>query len=133
MRAPQARDGRTCFRRLAFGSQSVAQSNGGNGADFVRPQIYRSDVQKRANAVLALLPLTVTPDLSASTLGIRNGATGDPSLSMILGFNQLTSLGAGIEIDTGAVTKLFSRLRMVARYAFGKDVTGASLGLALSF
>nr|WP_321937886.1 MULTISPECIES: hypothetical protein [unclassified Paraburkholderia] len=51
----------------------------------------------------------------------------------ILGFNQLTSLGAGIEIDTGAVTKLFSRLRIVARYAFGKDVTGASLGVALSF
>ena len=51
----------------------------------------------------------------------------------ILGFNQLTSLGAGIEIDTGAVTKLFSRLRIVARYAFGKDVTVASLGLALSF
>ena len=51
----------------------------------------------------------------------------------ILGFNQLTSLGAGIEIDTGAVTKLFSRLRIVARYAFGKDVSGASLGLALSF
>lgn len=55
------------------------------------------------------------------------------SQANILGFNQLTSLGAGIEIDTGAVTKLFSRLRFVARYAFGKDVTGVSLGIALSF
>lgn len=50
------------------------------------------------------------------------------SQANILGFNQLTSLGAGIEIDTDTVTKLF-----VARYAFGRDITGASLGLALSF
>lgn len=40
------------------------------------------DVQKRANAVLALLSFSVTPDLSASSLGIRNGETGNPSLSM---------------------------------------------------
>jgi len=70
-------------------------------------------------------PLRYVLELSHSTyLG---------SQANILGFNQLTSLGAGIEIDTGDVTKLFSRLRIVARYAFGKDVTGASLGLALSF
>ncbi|WP_321844876.1 hypothetical protein [Paraburkholderia bannensis] len=70
-------------------------------------------------------PLRYVLELSHSTyLG---------SQADILGFNQLTSLGAGIEIDTGAITKLFSRLRIVARYAFGKDITGASLGLALSF
>ncbi|WP_248295251.1 hypothetical protein [Paraburkholderia sp. UYCP14C] len=70
-------------------------------------------------------PLRYVLELSHSTyLG---------SQANILGFNQLTSLGVGIEIDTGAVTKLFSRLRIVGRYAFGKDITGASLGIALSF
>jgi hypothetical protein len=70
-------------------------------------------------------PLRYVLELSHSTyLGAQ---------ANILGFNQLTSLGAGLEIDTGAVTKLFSRVRLVARYAFGKDITGASLGLALSF
>jgi hypothetical protein len=70
-------------------------------------------------------PLRYVLELSHSTyLG---------SQADILGFNQLTSLGLGLEVDTGATTKLFSRFRMVARYAFGKDVTGVSLGLALSF
>jgi hypothetical protein len=70
-------------------------------------------------------PLRYVLELSHSTyLG---------SQADILGFNHLTSLGIGLEIDTGAVTKLFSRLRIVGRYAFGKDITGASLGIALSF
>lgn len=105
--------------------QSFGSSSGVRGAaDAESTNLYA-----RWRAPTGLLafhrPLRYVLELSHSTyLG---------SQADILGFNQLTSLGAGVEIDTGAVTKLFSRLRIVARYAFGKDVTGVSVGLALSF
>lgn len=46
------------------------------------PTFARPDAQKRANQVLAVLSFTVTPELSASTLGIHNGSSGNPSLNM---------------------------------------------------
>lgn len=104
----------------SFGSSSAVRGS----ADAQSTNLY---ARWRAPTGLLVLhrPLRYVLELSHSTyLG---------SQANILGFNQLTSLGAGIEIDTGAVTKLFSRFRIVARYAFGKDITGASLGLALSF
>lgn len=104
----------------SFGSSSAVRGS----ADAESTNLY---ARWRAPTGLLVLhrPLRYVLELSHSDyLG---------SQANILGFNQLTSLGAGLEIDTGAVTKLFSRLRIVARYAFGKDVTGASLGLALSF
>ncbi|SFL87890.1 hypothetical protein [Variovorax sp. OV329] len=52
----------------------------------------------------------------------------------ILGFDHLTSLGAGLELDTSAYNPLYvSRLRAVLRYMFGNNVSGVSLGLAASF
>lgn len=105
--------------------QSFGSSAGVRGsADAESTNLYAR--WRAPTGLLALhRPLRYVLELSHSTyLG---------SQANILGFNQLTSLGAGLEIDTGAVTKLFSRFRVVARYAFGKDVTGASLGLALSF
>lgn len=52
----------------------------------------------------------------------------------VLGFTRLGSVGAGIELDTSAKTGLFSRVRLVGRYAFGDGgVKGGALGLALSF
>lgn len=105
--------------------QSFGSSGGVRGvADAQSTNLY---ARWRAPTGLLVLhrPLRYVLELSHSTyLG---------SQANILGFNQLTSVGAGIEIDTGAVTKLFSRLRIVARYAFGRDITGVSLGLALSF
>jgi hypothetical protein len=105
--------------------QSFGSSSGVRGsANAQSTNLY---ARWRAPTGLLVLhrPLRYVLELSHSTyLG---------SQANILGFNQLTSLGAGLEIDTGAVTKLFSRFRIVARYAFGKDITGASLGLALSF
>lgn len=50
-----------------------------------------------------------------------------------LGFNRLTSLGLGLELDTSAHMDLVSRVRLVARYMFGSNVSGASLGVAVSF
>jgi hypothetical protein len=51
----------------------------------------------------------------------------------VLGFTRLGSVGAGLELDTSARTRLFSRARLVARYAFGDGVRGTAVGLAISF
>lgn len=50
-----------------------------------------------------------------------------------LGFNHLASLGAGVEIDSSAYSGIISRARIVGRYVFGKNVSGYSVGLAVSF
>jgi len=51
----------------------------------------------------------------------------------MLGFNHLTSLGAGIELDTEALDRIVTRWRLLARYRFGENVTGWSVGLGMSF
>jgi hypothetical protein len=50
-----------------------------------------------------------------------------------LGFDYLTSLGAGIEVDSSAYLDIVSRTRLVLRYIFGNNISGTSLGLAVSF
>jgi hypothetical protein len=50
-----------------------------------------------------------------------------------LGFNYLTTLGTGLELDTSAHEVFVTRVRAVVRYVFGNNVAGASLGLAASF
>ena len=70
-------------------------------------------------------PLRYVLELSSTTyMGDQRGA---------LGFNYLSSLGAGIEFDTGAVSSWVSRARIIGRYAFGENVRGFSVGLAFSF
>jgi hypothetical protein len=54
-------------------------------------------------------------------------------LDGVLGFNHLNSLGAGIEFDSSKYDIIVTRTRLVARYKFGENVTGWSLGLAISF
>lgn len=51
----------------------------------------------------------------------------------VLGFNHMSSIGAGVEFDSSAYDIIVTRTRFVLRYAFGKDVSGYSLGLAVSF
>ncbi|MCE9657657.1 MAG: hypothetical protein K8R60_03790 [Burkholderiales bacterium] len=51
----------------------------------------------------------------------------------ILGFNYLNSVGAGLELDSSARDLFITRTRLVGRYMFGKDVSGFSVGLAVSF
>jgi len=51
----------------------------------------------------------------------------------MLGFNYMTSLGGGFELDSSAYDVLVTRTRLVARYAFGENVRGFALGLAMSF
>lgn len=51
----------------------------------------------------------------------------------LLGFDQLTSLGWGLELDSSAHDIIITRTRLVFRYRFGKNVEGTSLGIAVSF
>ena len=50
-----------------------------------------------------------------------------------LGFNSLSSVGTGIELDRSASDPVFTRIRVVFRYQFGQNVHGTSIGLAASF
>lgn len=50
-----------------------------------------------------------------------------------LGFDWLSSLGAGVELDSSKYSILVTRTRFLARYKFGDHVQGWSIGLACSF
>src|SRR5512134_3629897 len=56
------------------------------------------------------------------------GSDGD-----MLGFNNLNSAGAGLELDTGAWDTFFSRVRLMGRYRFGQNVSGWGVSLGISF
>ena len=51
----------------------------------------------------------------------------------ILGITNMSSLGAGLELDTSAYDMFVTRIRLVARYSFGENVRGSSLSIAMSF
>jgi hypothetical protein len=51
----------------------------------------------------------------------------------MVGFNHLNSLGAGLELDTGAWDTLVTRVRLMGRYRIGEHVTGWTIGLGISF
>ena len=50
-----------------------------------------------------------------------------------LGFDYLTSLGTGLELDSSAYSVIITRTRLLGRYKFGDNVRGWSIGLAVSF
>jgi len=50
-----------------------------------------------------------------------------------LGFNYLTTIGAGFELDSSDYPVFITRTRLLYRYTFGKNVSGFALGLAMSF
>jgi hypothetical protein len=51
----------------------------------------------------------------------------------MLGFNNLNSVGAGLELDTSAWGKIATRWRLIGRYRFGQGVSGWGIGLGISF
>ncbi|RZF29102.1 hypothetical protein EVC45_14360 [Paraburkholderia sp. UYCP14C] len=51
----------------------------------------------------------------------------------VLGFNDLTSLGVGLELDSGRYPVIVTRTRAMVRYVFGRNVHGVSFGFAMSF
>jgi hypothetical protein len=50
-----------------------------------------------------------------------------------LGFDWLTALGAGLELDSSKYDMIITRTRLLARYKFGDGVQGWSISLAVSF
>lgn len=50
-----------------------------------------------------------------------------------MGFDWLTSLGAGFELDSSKYPVIITRTRLLGRYKFGNNVQGWSIGLACSF
>ncbi|MBN3751353.1 hypothetical protein G3N95_00255 [Paraburkholderia sp. Tr-20389] len=51
----------------------------------------------------------------------------------VLGFNDLTSLGVGLELDSSRYPIIVTRTRAMVRYVFGHNVHGVSFGFAVSF
>jgi hypothetical protein len=51
----------------------------------------------------------------------------------VLGFDSLTSLGAGFELDSSAYNVFVTRTRLVGRFQIGDNVRGWSVGIAVSF
>jgi hypothetical protein len=51
----------------------------------------------------------------------------------VLGFEDVHSLGAGLELDSSASDVYVTRTRLLVRYKIGNNVTGWALGLAVSF
>lgn len=51
----------------------------------------------------------------------------------VLGFNYLTTLGLGFELDSSEYSVFITRTRLLYRYTFGENVSGHSIGLAMSF
>jgi hypothetical protein len=50
-----------------------------------------------------------------------------------LGFNSISSFGGGLELDSSARDTPLTRARLMVRYKIGDNVTGWSIGLAVSF
>ena len=51
----------------------------------------------------------------------------------MLGFNNLNSVGAGLELDTSALDRIATRWRLIGRFRFGENVRGWGVGLGISF
>jgi len=51
----------------------------------------------------------------------------------MLGFNNLNSVGAGLELDTSAWDRWATRWRLMGRYRFGQNVSGYGISLGISF
>ena len=70
-------------------------------------------------------PLRYVLEASNTTfLGKQRGA---------LGFNYLTTIGVGLELDSSDYPVFITRTRLIYRYTFGENVSGFALGLAMSF
>ena len=57
-------------------------------------------------------------------LGAQRGA---------FGFNYLSTVGVGFELDSSDYSVFVTRTRLLYRYTFGENVSGHSIGLAMSF
>lgn len=51
----------------------------------------------------------------------------------VFGFSSLNSVGVGLELDSSEHDLFVIRMRLVLRHLFGHQVSGFSVGLAVSF
>lgn len=51
----------------------------------------------------------------------------------VLGFDRLSTVGLGLELDSSAYDVFITRTRLVVRHVMGDHVSGVSVGLACSF
>ena len=51
----------------------------------------------------------------------------------VLGFDYLSTVGLGFEVDSSAYNTIVTRTRIVARHVFGHNISGYSIGRAVSF
>ncbi len=51
----------------------------------------------------------------------------------MLGFSSLSSIGAGLELDTSAYDRIVTRWRLMGRYRFGNGVSGWGVSIGMSF
>jgi hypothetical protein len=51
----------------------------------------------------------------------------------MLGLSSLSSIGAGLELDTSAYNRIVTRWRLMGRYRFGNDVSGWGVSIGMSF
>ncbi|MEA2048497.1 MAG: hypothetical protein U9O64_08660 [Campylobacterota bacterium] len=51
----------------------------------------------------------------------------------VLGFNYLSTVGVGFELDSSDYPVFITRTRLLYRYTFGENVSGHAIGLAVSF
>jgi hypothetical protein len=51
----------------------------------------------------------------------------------VLGFDRLFTFGVGVELDSSAYDMFITRTRLVLRHVVGDNVSGLSMGIAMSF
>ncbi len=109
----------------------IALNSYGNTADIVSGNATADNInlylRRRAPTGFELLdrPLRYVME------GARTEYLGDQR--GVLGFNALNSLGLGLELDSSKYDMIITRTRLVARYMFGENTQGYSVGLAVSF
>ena len=110
----------TAMRLKSFGSSSPAVKG---SADAIAASLY---TRYRAPTGMTALDRPVRYVLEYAFTRYLGD---QPSL----GFNNLHSIDAGLELDHGASDIFITRTRLVGRYRFGTNVSGFGVSLAWSF
>ena len=105
----------------SFGDSSAAVQGGADAQSISLWSRWRAPT----GAAMLERPLRYVLEFAHTTfLGDLDG---------VLGFNYLSSIGTGLELDSSARDAFVTRTRLMARYKVGEHVRGWSIGLAVTF
>ena len=105
----------------SFGDSSAAVQGGADAQSISLWSRWRAPT----GAAMLERPLRYVLEFAHTTfLGDLDG---------VLGFNYLSSIGTGLELDSSARDAFVTRTRLMARYKVGQHVRGWSIGLAVTF